>query len=86
MGTQLYDKTEKPRFTTPTRSNGKNNVHKEFLQTLFTPDDTGTYFRRKSDKKSNDRQIAQCQRDDLGRSTYELQDRTRHDIKLFFGY
>ncbi len=47
MGTQLYEKTEKARFTTPTHMSGKNNVSTQLLQTLFTPDDEGTYFRRK---------------------------------------
>jgi hypothetical protein len=47
MGTQLYEKTEKARFTTPTHMSGKNNVRKQLLQTLFTPDDEGAYFRRK---------------------------------------
>ena len=47
MGTQLYEKTDKARFTTPTCSSGKNNVRRELLQTLFTPDDEGAYFRRK---------------------------------------
>jgi hypothetical protein len=47
MDTQLYEKTEKTRFTTPTCSRGKNNVRRELLQTLFTPDDEGAYFRRK---------------------------------------
>jgi hypothetical protein len=47
MGTQLYEKTEKARFTTPTHMSGKNNVSKQLLQTLFTPDDEGAYFRRK---------------------------------------
>jgi hypothetical protein len=47
MGTHLYEKTEKARFTTPTHMSGKNNVSKQLLQTLFTPDDEGAYFRRK---------------------------------------
>jgi hypothetical protein len=50
MGTQLYEKTEKARFTTPTCSSGKNNVRRELLQGLLTPDDEGAYycdFRRK---------------------------------------
>ena len=47
MGTQLYEKTEKARFTTPTHESGKNNSRKKLLQTLFTPDEEGAYFRRK---------------------------------------
>jgi hypothetical protein len=47
MGTHLYEKTEKARFTTPTHASGKNNFRKKLLQTLFTPDEEGAYFRRK---------------------------------------
>ena len=48
MGTQLYDKTEKARFTTSIQSN--NKVRRHLLQTLFTPDDdTGEHFQRKPD-------------------------------------
>ena len=47
MGTQLYEKTEKARFTTPTHASGRNNIRKKLLQTLFTPDEEGAYFRRK---------------------------------------
>jgi hypothetical protein len=47
MGTQLYGKTEKQTLTTPTQMSGKKNVRKQLLQTLFTPDDEGAYFRRK---------------------------------------
>ena len=47
MGTQLYEKTEKARFTTLTHASGKNNFRKKLLQTLFTPDAEGAYFRRK---------------------------------------
>ena len=47
MGTQLYEKTEKARFTTPTHASGKSNCRKKLLQTLFTPDEEGAYFRRK---------------------------------------
>jgi hypothetical protein len=47
MGTQLYEKTEKARFTTLTHASGKNNFRIKLLQTLFTPDGEGAYFRRK---------------------------------------
>jgi hypothetical protein len=33
MGTQLYEKTEKARFTTPTCSSGENNVIKLLKKT-----------------------------------------------------
>jgi hypothetical protein len=48
MGTQLYEKTVKARFTTPTHMSGKRNVRIQLLQTHFTPDDEGAYFRRKT--------------------------------------
>jgi hypothetical protein len=35
MGTQLYEKTEKARFTTLTHASGKNNSRRKLLQTLF---------------------------------------------------
>ena len=49
MGTALYDKTEKTRFTTSTQSNEKNTVRKTLLLALFAPDETGTFFQRKTD-------------------------------------
>jgi hypothetical protein len=71
MGTQLYEKTEKARFTTPTRWSGKNKVLKELLQTLCTPDDTGAYFRRKSN--SDQDQAATTTDDDSDKSVGEEQ-------------
>ena len=49
MGTTLYDKTEKARFTTLTQSNEKNTVRKTLLLALFVPDETGSFFQRKAD-------------------------------------
>ncbi len=43
----VNEKTEKARFTTSTHASGKNNFRKKLLQTLFTPDEEGAYFRRK---------------------------------------
>ncbi len=49
MGTVIYDKTEKARFTTSNQSNEKNTVRKTLLLTLFVPDETDNCFQRKTD-------------------------------------
>jgi ribonuclease HI len=68
MGIQLYEKTGKARFTTPTHMSGKNNVRKQLLQTLFTPDDEGAYFRR---KPNPDKELEATTDDDSEKSSDE---------------